>query len=216
MSLLQIESEKSYIFLTTDLRNLKQNYIGPPPYAWSDFTEKSKDQAIQSITMSNDSRTSRYWSLAHSTDKCPNWIARWFLYHKFRYRRTSTKAQQNDIGEERQNFATPSNLLSIAHSDYPTSLLSVDHDPYSLYGDFLPDVDFCNTYDFDNTCSNKFMLDTSVLNVSATMAFPSNTPLFNTYNCAASGTRRASSYGLEVYESIWDEHQDALRKGLHI
>lgn len=38
------------------------------------------------IAASGDIDTSYIWSLAEPTDHCPNWIARWFLYHKFRYR----------------------------------------------------------------------------------------------------------------------------------
>lgn len=38
------------------------------------------------IAESGDPHTSWYWKLATPTEDCPNWIARWFLYHKFRYR----------------------------------------------------------------------------------------------------------------------------------
>jgi hypothetical protein len=38
------------------------------------------------IAQSGDTHTSYYWNLAARSDDCPNWIARWFLYHKFRYR----------------------------------------------------------------------------------------------------------------------------------
>jgi hypothetical protein len=31
-------------------------------------------------------KTQGYWDLAVETENCPNWIAKWFLYHKFRYR----------------------------------------------------------------------------------------------------------------------------------
>ena len=41
---------------------------------------------MQAIAQSGDEHTSYYWNLATPTDDCPNWIARWFLYHKFRYR----------------------------------------------------------------------------------------------------------------------------------
>jgi hypothetical protein len=48
--------------------------------------EKSKDEAMKTIAHSGTAHTSYYWNLASPTDDCPNWIARWFLYHKFRYR----------------------------------------------------------------------------------------------------------------------------------
>jgi hypothetical protein len=41
---------------------------------------------MERIAQSGDARTSYYWSLAEPTEDCPNWIAKWFLYHKFRYR----------------------------------------------------------------------------------------------------------------------------------
>jgi hypothetical protein len=42
---------------------------------------------MERISESGNAHTSYYWNLAGPTgDGCPNWIARWFLYHKFRYR----------------------------------------------------------------------------------------------------------------------------------
>jgi hypothetical protein len=38
------------------------------------------------IARSGNQHTAYYWKLAAPTPDCPNWIARWFLYHKFRYR----------------------------------------------------------------------------------------------------------------------------------
>lgn len=48
--------------------------------------ELSKDNAMKAIARGGNSHTRYYWSLAVETNDCPNWIARWFLYHRFRYR----------------------------------------------------------------------------------------------------------------------------------
>jgi hypothetical protein len=82
----QKETDRVYKWLTSDKRHLKKNCKRKPPYDWSDIVEKSKDEAMARIAQSDDPHTSYYWKLATPTEDCPNWIARWFLYHKFRYR----------------------------------------------------------------------------------------------------------------------------------
>jgi hypothetical protein len=51
---------------------------------------------MERIAQSGNPQTQWAWNLAARTPDCPNWIARWFLYHKFRYRdgrnRTPTKS----------------------------------------------------------------------------------------------------------------------------
>ncbi|KAF4634626.1 hypothetical protein G7Y89_g3483 [Cudoniella acicularis] len=85
-SLMAKEADHVYKWLTQEKRHLKKNCKRKPPYDWSDINEKSKDEAMQRIAQSGDQYTAYYWNLAAPTDDCPNWIARWFLYHKFRYR----------------------------------------------------------------------------------------------------------------------------------
>ncbi|TVY51463.1 hypothetical protein LCER1_G006770 [Lachnellula cervina] len=81
------EADRYYQWLITDKYHFKENCRRKPPYDWSDINEKSKDEAMKLISKSGDTQTSYYWNLAGpSPDECPNWIARWFLYHKFRYR----------------------------------------------------------------------------------------------------------------------------------
>lgn len=75
-----------YKWLTSDTQHLKKHCKRKPPYDWSDILEKSKDEAMERISNGGDQHTSYYWNLAKPTEDCPNWIARWFLYHKFRYR----------------------------------------------------------------------------------------------------------------------------------
>lgn len=84
---LQKEADEVYRRLTSERSHLKSNSLNKhPPYDYSDIVEKSKDEAMRQIARGGDEHTSYYWSLATETDDCPNWIARWFLYHKFRYR----------------------------------------------------------------------------------------------------------------------------------
>ncbi|TAQ84454.1 hypothetical protein B7494_g7221 [Chlorociboria aeruginascens] len=87
-ALMAKETDLVYKELTSNKRHLKKNCKRKAPYDWSDIVEKSKDEAMATIARSAQSEhTAYYWDLAGpSTDDCPNWIARWFLYHKFRYR----------------------------------------------------------------------------------------------------------------------------------
>ncbi|TVY94367.1 hypothetical protein LAWI1_G000606, partial [Lachnellula willkommii] len=81
------EADRFYQWLITDKYHFKENCRRKPPYDWGDINEKSKDEAMKLISKSGDAQTSYYWNLVGpSPDECPNWIARWFLYHKFRYR----------------------------------------------------------------------------------------------------------------------------------
>jgi len=75
-----------YNWLTSEKKHLKENCKRKPPYDWSDIVEKAKDKAMEKIARSGDAHIRFYWDLAVPTADCPNWIARWFLYHKFRYR----------------------------------------------------------------------------------------------------------------------------------
>jgi len=89
------ETDRVYKWLTSEKRHLKKNCKRKPPYDWSDIAEKSKDEAMEHLAQSGDAVTNYYWSLASSTNGCPNWIARWFLYHKFRYRDGRNKVRGN-------------------------------------------------------------------------------------------------------------------------
>ncbi len=54
---------------------------------------------MEAIAKGGDEYTNWYWQRAAPSDDCPNWIARWFLYHKFRYRdgrnRTHVKGSED-------------------------------------------------------------------------------------------------------------------------
>lgn len=67
---------------------------------------------MERLANSSDADTRYYWGLAFSTFECPNWIARWFLYHVFRYR-----DGRNRGGSKTHNDQTksPRNSKSSAH-----------------------------------------------------------------------------------------------------
>jgi hypothetical protein len=55
------------------------------------------------LAEAGSAETRQYWELADesNSDGCPNWIARWFLYHKFRYRdgRNRGKDQEKSLSK---------------------------------------------------------------------------------------------------------------------
>jgi hypothetical protein len=98
---LQKETDVVYKWLTSEKSHLKENCKRKPPYDWSDILEKSKDEAMARIAQSGNPHTQWYWNLAVPTSDCKNWIARWFLYHKFRYRdgRNRNPAKSSSSGK---------------------------------------------------------------------------------------------------------------------
>lgn len=82
---------------------MKKNSKHEAPYDWSDITEKAKDDAMLRLARSGNVYTSCYWVLAAPKDGCPNWIARWFLYHVFRYRDGRNKAKDERSGRHGSN-----------------------------------------------------------------------------------------------------------------
>ena len=83
---MQKETDVVYKWLTSERSHLKDNCKRKPPFDWSDIKEGWKDEAYKRIAQSGNPHTEWYWALAAPTNDCSNWIARWFLYHKFRYR----------------------------------------------------------------------------------------------------------------------------------
>jgi len=92
----QKEADRVYRCLTSERRHLKKNCKRKPPYDWSDIVERSKDEAMKAIASHGDADTTFFWNLAQPTEECPNWIARWFLYHKFRYRDGRNRNHQRE------------------------------------------------------------------------------------------------------------------------
>jgi hypothetical protein len=98
MPAMQKEVDHVYKWLTSEKHHLKKNCKRKPPYDWSDIMEKSKDEAISAIARNGTEHTSYYWNLAGPTEDCSNWLATWFLYHKFRYRDGRNRNAVKDEG----------------------------------------------------------------------------------------------------------------------
>ncbi|RDW57013.1 hypothetical protein BP6252_13931 [Coleophoma cylindrospora] len=98
-TLMANEASCVYKWLISDIHHLKKHCKRQPP-EWSDILEKSKEEATVRLSNSGDPHTSYYWMLAIPTEDCLNWIARWFLYHKFRYRdgRNRPKTRMGGLG----------------------------------------------------------------------------------------------------------------------
>ncbi|KAM0304126.1 hypothetical protein ACHAO8_011398 [Botrytis cinerea] len=85
-ALMAKETDIVYQWLVAEKQHLKKNCKGKRPYDWCDIVEQSKDEAMELIAQNATDQTAYYWGLARPTLDCPNWISRWFLYHRFRYR----------------------------------------------------------------------------------------------------------------------------------
>jgi len=94
------EADRIYKQLTIDKRHLKSNCKTKPPYDWNDVVEKSKDDAMRQLSGGGSSRTAPYWQMAEESETSPNWIAKWFLYHKFRYRDGRNKSKGSSSGHK--------------------------------------------------------------------------------------------------------------------
>lgn len=114
-SLMSKETDRIYKWLTSDTVHLKKNCTRDPPYDWNDITEKSKYEAMLILSHSGDDHTSSFWERADESNSegCPNWIAKWFLYHKFRYRdrrnrnRDTEKVPSSKVTTQRTNNKPP-------------------------------------------------------------------------------------------------------------
>jgi hypothetical protein len=98
---------------------------------------------MKMIAAHGTEHTSYYWKLGDSTvvGDCPNWIARWFLYHKFRYR---DGRNRNQIKEYSPNH---SHHTSSHHSHHTRGESSQQYEVYQdntyhsgspTYGVYVP------------------------------------------------------------------------------
>ncbi|RDL41136.1 uncharacterized protein BP5553_01115 [Venustampulla echinocandica] len=129
-SMMAKETDDVYKWLTQDKRHLKHNGKQQPPYDWSDINEKAKDEAMIHLSRSGNAHTSYYWNLAAPGD-CPNWIARWFLYHKFRYRDGRNKNSAKTDGDQSSHWPMGTNNTS---QPYPEAQMSHHTSNYTAYG----------------------------------------------------------------------------------
>lgn len=127
-NLMAKETDRVYKWLTKDPAHLKKNCKRKPPYDWSDIVEKAKDHAMQIISENGDEYTAYYWSLASPTSDCPNWIAKWFLYHKFRYRDGRNRNAVKDRDEAARHAPNQHGQHHLGSTDYAYS--TANHGAY--------------------------------------------------------------------------------------
>lgn len=109
----QKEADTVYKELTMSRQFLKQNCTRSPPYDWSDIESYPKDQAMARLASGGSEETRIYWLMGedYRDPYAPNWVARWFLYHKFRYRDGRNRGKdlkaKRDIASVTQAYKTP-------------------------------------------------------------------------------------------------------------
>ncbi|KAF7888216.1 uncharacterized protein EAF02_002757 [Botrytis sinoallii] len=154
-TLMAKETDVVYRWLISEKCHLKGNCKGKPPYDWSDIVERSKDEAMKLIVQNGTDQTAYYWNLAKPTPDCPNWIARWFLYHKFRYRdgrNRNIRADSRDTAP--YNPKPPShhhhNNYRHSHHSYPSHHRNVQVDEQyshsSYYSSASMNTGMCNGF----------------------------------------------------------------------
>ena len=84
--------------MTSNPASFKPKSNQTPPYDWSDITELAKQTAAMQLANSTDARTAPYWQMGATYSNDNNWIAVWFLYHKFRYRDGRNRAKDSKKG----------------------------------------------------------------------------------------------------------------------
>lgn len=114
------------MWLTSEKGHLKNNCKRRPPYDWSDIRESSKDEAMREIAQGGDEYTAYYWRLALPTEECPNWIARWFLYHKFRYRDGRNRTHQKTSEERKPHHESKSGKYHKSRNHQSSEYVSQD------------------------------------------------------------------------------------------
>jgi len=65
---------------------------------------------MEKIARSGDAHIRFYWDLAVPTADCPNWIARWFLYHVAKFLPFSKRAESLRIVSQGAEIFYLSNL----------------------------------------------------------------------------------------------------------
>ncbi|KAH9217137.1 hypothetical protein DL95DRAFT_295787 [Leptodontidium sp. 2 PMI_412] len=94
-ALMAKETDVIYNWLISHKSHLKENGKRKAPYDWSDVQERAKDDAMAMIAQGGDQFTEYFWGLGVAEDNNPNWVAKWFLYHKFRYRDGRNRTQRS-------------------------------------------------------------------------------------------------------------------------
>ena len=114
-TLSQKETDVIYNWLISDKAHLKENSKRKAPYDWSDIQERAKDDAMAMIAQRGDQYTAYYWDLGTSRGNSPNWVAKWFLYHKFRYRDGRNRNQKGEKSHDKHGSSSKHKHASREH-----------------------------------------------------------------------------------------------------
>ncbi|CAL3963430.1 unnamed protein product [Diplocarpon coronariae] len=130
--LMSKETDRVYQWLISDKSHLKDNCKRSPPYDWSDIKEGSKDMAMNDIICNGDPYTQYYWEIGRLDG---NWVAKWFLYHKFRYRDGRNRSHQQDINKRHDKTGKRDSTTGASIPDqYDDGNLSYRAAPQPAYG----------------------------------------------------------------------------------
>lgn len=83
---------------------------------------------MQLISENGDEYTAYYWNLASPTTDCPNWIAKWFLYHKFRYRDGRNRNAVKERNEAARLALSQKGRHNLGNTEY--AYRTADHSVY--------------------------------------------------------------------------------------
>lgn len=94
----QAETANCYSWLTSRSEDFKPQSKQVAPFDWSDITELAKSKAAAWLSQPSDRVTSVYWQMGVTPSNVNNWVAIWFLYHKFRYRDGRNRSKDSKKG----------------------------------------------------------------------------------------------------------------------
>jgi hypothetical protein len=92
---------------------LKPYVKKPTPYSWPDISDKAIYECIIKICSKGSVETQPFWDKGFAEQgECPNWIARWFLYRRFKLARTSQQKRFSDIHPQDLDY------MFVAHTEH--------------------------------------------------------------------------------------------------
>jgi hypothetical protein len=92
---------------------LKPYVKKPTPYSWPDISDKAIYECVINICSKGSEETQPFWDKGFAEQgESPNWIARWFLYRRFKLARTSQQKRFSDIHPQDLDY------MFVAHTEH--------------------------------------------------------------------------------------------------
>lgn len=168
-SLMANEADHIYTWLTSHSSHFKPTSKQQPPYDWSDITEQAKFDAAIQLSRSPDARTAPYWALGNNPMTENNWIAIWFIYHKFRYRDGRNRSRDSKNGSKKSKGnpkkGQPPSLQQNSSSSGSSSSYSAQNSVYytspnySTFGSNSSLGYYASSEDYDRKQDSKRVVD---------------------------------------------------------